>query len=227
MIRIHYKDFSAGTHNVAGLHGRVEPCPRGVTVCLLPGLTARQRRAVLRRLRQEASRGFGPALPEPQLTVALGLDRVKTAARIVRSIVRLHPAVTVLPSAFLVVIVTLFVLAAGDRPGMGPGMGPGNGGGITDSAVTGSVAGALSPGPQVTRVTVADGSVAAQAGGTGLGSGRSTVTTPAHRGHAKGKRAHPPWSAGQRLTPPQAKQRAGLPVWVRTAQRPAPPDLAW
>src|ERR1700720_1811812 len=44
VIRIRYKDFSAGTHEVAGLHGRVERCPSGATVCLLPGLTARQRR---------------------------------------------------------------------------------------------------------------------------------------------------------------------------------------
>src|SRR5262249_30074202 len=127
-----------------------------------------------------------------------------------------HPAVTVLPSVFLVVIGTLFVLAAGARPGMAP-----------DSAVTGSVAGALSPGPQVTRVTVPDGSVATLAGGTGLGSGRSAVTTPAHSRHGKGKHAHPARSAGQGPAWPKAKQRAGLPVWLRTAQRPAPPDLAW
>lgn len=223
MIRIHYKDFSAGTHNVAGLHGRVEPCPRGVTVCLLPGLTARQRRAVLRRLRQEASRGFGPALPKPQLMVALGVDRVRTAARIIRSIVRLHPAVTVLPSVFIVVLVTLFVLAAGGRPGMPPG----TGGGFADAAVTGSVAGAVSLGPPVTRVTVPGGNVATEAGGTGLGSARSAVTTPTDRGRAKGKPAHPARSAGKRLTWPKAKQRAGLPAWLRTAHRPGPLDLAW
>lgn len=187
MIRILYKDFSAGTHNVAGLHGRVESCPRGVAVCLLPGLTARQRRAVLRRLRQEASRGFGPALPESQLLVALGLDRVRTATRIIRSIVRLHPAVTVLPSVFLVVMVTLFVLAAGDRAVMVPGTGRG----FADAGVKGSVAGAVSPGPQVTQVTIADGNEATEAGGTELGSGRSAVTTPAHHGRANGKLAHP------------------------------------
>ncbi|MDX6344653.1 MAG: hypothetical protein QOH87_4791 [Trebonia sp.] len=128
---------------MAGLHGRVERCARGVTVCLLPGLTAWQRRAVIRRLRQEASRGFGPALPLPQLAIALGLDRVRTAARIVRSIVRLHPAVTLVPSAFVVAMVALFVIAAGDRAAIAPG----RGGGLADAvAVRGGVARALAQG---------------------------------------------------------------------------------
>ena len=124
-------------HDGAGLHGRVERCARGVTVCLLPGLTARQRRAVIRRLRQEASRGFGPPLPLPHLAIALGLDRVRMATRIVRAIVRLHPAVTLVPSAFVVAMMTLFVIAAGDRPGLAPG--PGRG--LADAAaVSGSAA---------------------------------------------------------------------------------------
>jgi len=142
VIRIRYKDFSAGTHDGGGLHGRVERGARGVTVCLLPGLTAWQRRAVIRRLRQEASRGFGPALPLPQLAVALGFDRVRTAARVVRSIVRLHPAVTLVPGAFVVAMAALFVVAAGDRSGIAPGARAG----LADAAVSGSVAGtALSP----------------------------------------------------------------------------------
>ena len=225
MIRIHYKDFSAGTHDTAGLHGRVEPCPRGVAVCLLPGLTARQRRAVLRRLRLEASRGFGPALPEPQLTVALGVDRLRTTARIIRSIVRLHPAVTLLPGVFVVAMVTLFVVAAGGRPGMVPGTGRG----LAAAAVTGSVAGVSALGPRVTRVTAAGRTVAYEAGGTGLGSGWLAVTTPAHHGRSKGKATHPERSTGKRPKGPkgpQAKQWAGLPAWAYTAQRPGPPDLA-
>ncbi len=61
VIRIRYKDFSAGTHDVAGLQGRTERCGRAVTVYLLPGLAGWQRSAVIRRLRQEASRGTRPA----------------------------------------------------------------------------------------------------------------------------------------------------------------------
>jgi hypothetical protein len=118
VIRIRYKDFSAGAHDRAGLHGKAEGCARAATVYLLPGLTAWQRRAVIRRLRQEASRGFGPPLRQPQLAIAIGVDRVRTAARVVTAIVRLHPAVTLLPSAFVVAMMTLFVIAAGERPGI-------------------------------------------------------------------------------------------------------------
>ena len=120
MIRIRYKDFSAGAYDRAGLHGKAEGCARAATVYLLPGLTAWQRRAVIRRLRQEASRGFGPPLRQPQLAIAIGADRVRTAARIVTAIVRLHPAVTLLPSAFVLVMLTLFVIASGERPGITP-----------------------------------------------------------------------------------------------------------
>ena len=42
VIRIRYKDFSAGTHDMAGMYGMAEGCPRGVTVYLLPGLAAFQ-----------------------------------------------------------------------------------------------------------------------------------------------------------------------------------------
>ena len=159
---------------MAGLHGRAERGPRGVTVYLLPGLTAWQRRAVIRRLRQEASRGFGPALPLPQLAVALGLDRVRTAARIAGAIVRLHPAVTLVPGAFVVALMTLFVIASGDRPGLAPG---------TRARARGrrrrrSVARALGTpsGPaRAARVTADQGTAVTVAGGTGPGSGRSAV----------------------------------------------------
>ena len=125
MIRIRYEDFSAGTHNVSGLHGVARRGPRGVTVYLLPGLTAGERTAVLRRLRQEASRGFGPPLPRLGLALALSADRVRTAAGTATAVIRLHPAVTLLPGAFVAALVTLFVLAAASgsvdfTPGNGP-----------------------------------------------------------------------------------------------------------
>jgi hypothetical protein len=110
VIRIRYKDLPPG------LHGKAEHCARGVTVYLLPGLTGRQRKAALRRLRQEASRGCGPALPLPQLTVALGLDRVLSAFRHTAAVVRLHPAGSLLPTALAGVLMTLFVLASVSVP---------------------------------------------------------------------------------------------------------------
>ena len=112
MIRIRYKDFTSGTHHVAGFHGSAEACAHGATVYLLPGLTGWQRRAVLRRLRMEASRGYGPALPLSELVVALCVDRVRMALRTVAAVVRLHPSQTLLPSAAAVVFMAFFVLAS-------------------------------------------------------------------------------------------------------------------
>lgn len=166
MICIRYEDFSAGTHDATGLHGRAERGPHGVTVYLVPGLTACQRRAVIRRLRQEASRYVGPALPLPQLTVALGLDRVRSAARVTGAIVRLHPAVTLLPSALVAVLMTLFVIASADGPGLSQGQ----------PAVLADAA-AVSPGmPQAVTEAVVP------ARGTGLDAGhRALLAQPSAR----------------------------------------------
>jgi hypothetical protein len=110
MTRIRYRDLPPGSH------GKAERGARGVTVYLLPGLTGSQRKAALRRLRQEASRGCGPALPAPQLMVALGWDRVRTALRAVAAIVRLHPVVSLLHAGAAGVLMTLFVLASVSVP---------------------------------------------------------------------------------------------------------------
>ena len=112
MIRIRYRDFSYGTHNSPGLHGIAKRGRRGVTVYLVPGLAASQRRAVFRRLRREASRGCGPELPVSQLAFAIGVDRVRVASRNVAAVVRLHPAAVALPAIALLTAMALFVIAA-------------------------------------------------------------------------------------------------------------------
>lgn len=209
VIRIRYKEFSAGTRDLAGLHGKAEGCARAVTVYLLPGLTARQRGAVIRRLRQEASRGFGPPLPQPQLAIALGLDRVRTAARIVTAIVRLHPAVTILPGAFVVAMMTLFVIASGERPGITSGPR----GGLADAAiVSGSTARAASA--ERTRAWAAQVTAAEGSGGVDAGAWYvcPLVVTDT------------PW-------PPRvgqlARHRPALPAVPPTAHLPGPLDFAW
>jgi hypothetical protein len=112
VIRVRRRDFVSGSHNVTGFQGIAERLPHGVTIYLLPGLTSRQRRAVIRRLRQEASRGCGPELPLAQLLIALFLDRVRGALRLAAGAVRLHPGTTLLPAAFVAAVITLFVLAS-------------------------------------------------------------------------------------------------------------------
>lgn len=86
VIRIRYLDLSAG------LHGRAEAAGRTTVIHLRPGLTAAQRRAALRRLRQESRVGCGPRLPAAQLAMAIVADRARMAARQVIAVVRLHPA---------------------------------------------------------------------------------------------------------------------------------------
>ena len=154
---------------MTGLHGRAERGPHGVIVYLVPGLTACQRRAVIRRLRQEASRYVGPPLPQPQLAVALGLDRVRSAARITGAIVRLHPAVTLLPSAFAAALMTLFVLASAD----GRGLATGQRAGLADAAAAGPAV------PQVVTEAVVP---ARGAGHRGLDAGhRALLAEPGAR----------------------------------------------
>jgi hypothetical protein len=204
-------------------------------VYLLPGLTSWQRRAVIRRLRQEASRGFGPPMPLPQLAIALGLDRVRTAARIVKAIARLHPVVTLVPSTFVVVMMVLFVIAAGARPGI-----PGMRGGLADAAAaSGGTAGTVSAGPgreRMTGVPSAGETGGIAGGGAGLGSGqrvraRSKVK-PLSGAHVQ----QGPWYVcPQAMTTTMSQPRHAQQLCRRPAPRAAPPtahlpgplDFAW
>jgi hypothetical protein len=120
VIRVRYPDFSSGSRDLAGLHGSAECDARGITVYLLPGLTGRQRKAVIRRLRQEASRGFGPPLPLPGLAIALATDRIRAAVGIAVGVVRLHPTVTLLPGAAIAAMTLFMVASTGAGPGSVP-----------------------------------------------------------------------------------------------------------
>ena len=94
MIKIRYRD---PRELAPGLYAAAERHSRGTTVYLLPGLSAAQRRAALRRLRISARRGCGPRLPAPQLAVALLADRVRTAAGRAGAVFRSHPAASTVP----------------------------------------------------------------------------------------------------------------------------------
>jgi hypothetical protein len=196
MIRIRYKDLPAG------LHGSAERSARRTTVYLLPGLTGEQRRAALRRLRQEASRDCGPALPLPQLVVALGVDRTREAVRGAAAVIRLHPAAIVLPTIVTGTLMALFVLGsvrivhlpvggvtAESPPQIGhsaalPPSASAPAGKPRTGAATGGGGGSTDPGSQRNSATwsasssgSADGS-----GGAGLGTGTPASTaTPAAR----------------------------------------------
>lgn len=107
MIRVRYIDQLS-----AGLNGTAKRSGRSTTVYLLPGLTGRQRKAAIRRMRQEASRGCGPALPGADLTVALAADRCRVGFRNTTAVIRQHPAASLLPTALAALLMALFVLAS-------------------------------------------------------------------------------------------------------------------
>lgn len=81
-IRIAYRELPPGLHGEVGHDGR------GVVVYFVPGLTSAQRRAVLRRLRQEARMGIGRPLPAWRLGLALAADRVRAGLRNIGAIFR-------------------------------------------------------------------------------------------------------------------------------------------
>jgi hypothetical protein len=93
-----------------GLHGRVERHGRRTFVYLLPGLTPEQRRAALRRMRQQGRMGISPRLPVVQLAAALVADRVSTAFGQAGAIVRVHPAGSTLPVMVVSVAIASFLV---------------------------------------------------------------------------------------------------------------------
>jgi hypothetical protein len=189
VIRVRRRDFVSGSHNVAGFQGIAERFPRGVTIYLLPGLTGRQRRAVIRRLRQEASRGCGPELPLPQLVIALLLDRVRGALGLAVAALRLHPGTTLLPAGLVGVVLTLFVLASGGVgpvPAVRPALAAAQS--STRPAAT-ATASAAAIGGAGGLVAVGDGSRGTPAGRAGAGGIRPTSVGAGGRGLGSGQPA--------------------------------------
>lgn len=98
MIKIRYRDPNELS---PGLHAEAERRGRCTTVYLLSGLTKRERRAALRRLRLSARMGYCPSLPAPQLALALLKDRIRTSAGQTGAVFRLHPAGSTVPIMML------------------------------------------------------------------------------------------------------------------------------
>jgi hypothetical protein len=106
VIRVRYRDLPPGLNGDAVREGD------NVVVYFAPGLTAQQRKAVLRRLRQAASRGQKPPLPTAPLALALVTDRLRAKVSTVVAIVRLHPAGTVVPMFGLATLIGMFFLTS-------------------------------------------------------------------------------------------------------------------
>jgi hypothetical protein len=103
VIRIRYLGLPSG------VHAKAEDASRSTTIYLQPGLTGPQRKAAIRRLRQEGRMGCGPSLPRARLAAACATDRARCAACQLAAIVRLHPIGTLLPALLLIAMAALFL----------------------------------------------------------------------------------------------------------------------
>ena len=189
---------------------------------LRPGLTGGQRRAALRRLRQEASRGCGPALPGPDLTVALAADRFRVGLRNAAAVIRVHPAGSLLPTALAGLLLTLFVLASVSAP-MVQLPQPPSGGPIT---AVGSPAGVGAP--VLVQKGLAAGPVS-QPRGTSGGGGQAQPpwSLAASSSQAKSSR----WGRSSAQACLQSRDRAAAQGWQASAgcrpDRAAAKPSAW
>ena len=104
MIKIRYADLPAG------LHIRAVPRGKDTVIYLLPGLTAEQRQAALRRARSSARMGQGPPLPAASVLGAVMVDRMRTTLRNGAAAMRGHPAILVPPLVIVMTVAVAYVL---------------------------------------------------------------------------------------------------------------------
>jgi hypothetical protein len=125
VIKIRYADLPGG------LHVRVAASGKDTIIYLLPGLTAVQRRAALRRARSSARMGHGPDLPGAAVAGAVMADGVRTTLRNVAGAMRIHPGlffppIVIISFAAVAYILLVSVTAGAHSPQVGgPGGGPG------------------------------------------------------------------------------------------------------
>lgn len=104
MIKIRYSDLPTGLHLSAEVRGK------HTVLFLLPGLTAAQRKAAIRRARSAARIGHGPALPALGLARAVAADRIATTVRNGLAAMRMHPAIFIPPMIIIVSVAVAYVL---------------------------------------------------------------------------------------------------------------------
>lgn len=104
MIKIRYADLPAGLHIRAVARGK------DTIIFLLPGLTAAQRQAALRRARSSARMGQGPRLPVAAVLGAVMVDRMRTTVRNGAAAMRGHPAILVPPLVIVMSAAVAYIL---------------------------------------------------------------------------------------------------------------------
>jgi hypothetical protein len=104
VIKIRYADLPAGLHIRAVARGK------DTIIYVLPGLTAAQRQAALRRARSSARMGQGPRLPVAGVLGAVMVDRIRATVRNGAAAMRGHPAILVPPLVIIMSAAVAYVL---------------------------------------------------------------------------------------------------------------------
>jgi hypothetical protein len=185
VIKIRYSDLPGGLHVRVGVHGR------NTILYLLPGLTAAQRKAAIRRARSAARVGHGPGLPAPGVARALAADRIRTTVRNGLAAMRMHPAIFFPPLIIIVAVAAAYLLLVSVSVRFNPGR---------------------ASGPNV-PVGVNRSSRAAQAGGNNSpgdpSPGRQRSPSPtAHPGPGPGRAASPHPASSRSADPSPSPSRS-------------------
>ena len=173
MIKIRYSDLPGGLHLSADVRGN------HTILFLLPGLTAAQRKAAIRRARSAARVGHGPVLPALGLARAVAADRIATTVRNGLAAMRMHPAVFLPPMIMVLSAAIAYVLLVSVSirlyPPQAAGKGP-----VLGAARPGAVhpAGGRRPGRQP-----ASGSVPGRPGSPAPGSPSPGPSSPGPSSH--------------------------------------------
>jgi hypothetical protein len=104
VIKIRYADLPGGLHIRAVARGK------DTIIYLLPGLTAEQRQAAMRRARSSGRMGQGPQLPAAGVAGAVMVDRFRTTVRNGAAAMRGHPAIFVPPILIIVTAAVAYLL---------------------------------------------------------------------------------------------------------------------
>jgi hypothetical protein len=104
VIKIRYADLPAGLHIRTAARGK------DTIIYLLPGLTAAQRQAALRRARSSARMGHGPRLSAAGVLGAVMADRIRTTVRNGAAAMRGHPAIFVPPLVIIMTAAVAYIL---------------------------------------------------------------------------------------------------------------------
>jgi hypothetical protein len=165
VIKIRYSDLPGGVHVSADVRGK------HTILFLLPGLTAAQRNAAIRRARSAARVGHGPVLPALGLARALAADRIATTVRNGLAAMRMHPVIFIPPMIIALCVAIAYVLLVAVSFRFGP-----------PSQATG-------------QVPVVGGSAVHRSGAAGPGSGPARGLAPGSRP------SRPPAAPGQPGSP--------------------------